>query len=171
MARDRGNTETVVEDSTKNPEAPQGNGEASGLVFEAPPTVTRSHEKSGKYEALLAQLRENADKWARLTPEPVENPNSLTAYLKSGRAKGVNDRFDFVSRTTEAEDDKGHVYAIFLGDENYEVKRSYDEISTQRRKAIKEAKSALPDDATDEQKDEAVKALDLPKLPERTYMP
>lgn len=157
MARNRENTvEAETDEGTTQ------------LVFEAPPTISRSQEKNGKWEQTLAPLREHPDQWVRVTPEPTENPNSLANFLKSGKAKGVDERFDFVSRTTdtqETEDGKtktlGHVYAIFLSDENLAVKQEYERIGKERREAIRQAK---------EQGVELDRST-LPDLPERPYMP
>jgi len=151
----------------------------AGPVFEAPPTVTRSHDKDGKWEPILAPLRDYPGQWARVTPEPTTKANATVNFLKSGNAKGVDGNFDFVSRTTgetvTGDDGKeqslGHVYAIYLTDEQRAEKDEYARVTSERRRQIKQAKDALGEGATDEQKQEAVKALDLPELPTRSYMP
>lgn len=165
------NREDVVDEATET--------EAPAITFEAPPTVTRSSGRDGVWDAKLQPLRDNAGQWANVTPSGVENPNSVANFLSSGKAKGVAETdFDFVSRTSDkVTNDKGkevgfgHVYGIYLTDEQKEEKAEYDRISTVRRQAIKEAKSGLPDDASDEQKAETVKALELPELPRKSYLP
>jgi len=164
MARNRSDVEGTDTDTM-----------TAGPVFEAPPTVTRSHDKDGKWEPILAPLREYPGQWARVTPEPTAKANATANFLKSGNAKGVDGNFDFVSRATGESDDEGnslgHVYAIYLDENQRQEKDEYARVTSERRRQIKQAKDALGEDATDEQKQEAVKALDLPELPTRSYMP
>lgn len=175
MAR---NVDTYVEDAGAVEQAEQA--EQFSIVFEDPPTVSRTHDRDGKWDGKLGPLRENPGRWGNLTPgEPVENPNATANYLKSGRAKGVSEaEFDFVSRTTgktTSEKGKevslGHVYGIYLTPDQSAEKAEYDRISSERRLAIKAAKEALGKDASDEAKTGAVDGLKLTPLNKRSYLP
>lgn len=142
------------------------------VVPMAPPKVTRSSERDGKWDARLAPLRDNPGLWFRVA-DHERSSNATTSFLKSGNAKGVDGNFDFVSRTTDevitddegnpvtdkngVEQHYGEVYGIYLTPEQRAEKDEYELVTSERRAAIK----ADPD----------VDRSTLPKLPKRSYMP